>query len=360
MDYNQFFNDAKAQIATVNDLNAQVSRLKREKDKLENDLESEKRNVSNTIDQRVRKRRNEIVDTYDRELDKINDSLRKANSKRAKAKNRGIKERIAEETSALRDTNRSLRSQIRSNYKKDGVPFYCEWELFYTLFFPQNVLDVLVIILAFAVCFFAIPFGIWYLFFKETGAIALVVIYVIDILIFGGIVVLVQREVMKHSVVLKDAVQLRKVIRANERKIDNITTSIQNDTSEAKYDLGSFDDEIARIKQQLADVTMKKNDALNTFDTVTKNIITDEINDNAKPKITDMVNRISAVGMELAEQDQKRNEASLNLSNNYEVYLGKEFMTPEKIDALAEIMGHGTAANISEAIEEYKNKLYDI
>lgn len=361
MDYNQFFSDAKAAIANVNDLNAQVTQLEKKKNKLDADIAYEKKNVAGTIEQRVKKRRSEIENTYNSELDKINESLRKANSRRAKAKNRGIRERIADETFMLRDTNRNLRSQIRSIFRKDSVPFYCDWGIFYKLFYPQNVLDVLMIILAFAICFFGIPFGVWHFFYQSKGTIALVIIYIIDILLFGGMVMLINRTaVMKHSNVLKEAVQLRKVIRTNEKKIENITHAIRNDTSEASYDLGSFDDDIARIKQQLADVTMKKNDALNTFETVTKNIISDEISNNAKPKIDDLIAKSSQVGAQLIELDQRRNAATLDLSNNYEVYLGREFMHPEKIDALAEIINHGTAANLNEAIEEYKNKLYDI
>ena len=361
MDCNQFLNDAKVALANANALNAKVAQLKKKKSKADAAFENEKKSVAATIDQRIKKRRDEIKNTYDSELDKANELLRKASAKKAKAKNQGIKERIADETYALRDTNRSLNSQIKTNFRRAKVPFYCEWGIFYRLFYPQSVLDFLIIILAFAICFAAIPFGLWHFLFSDKGIAALVVIYIADIVVFGGLVLAINRAtVLKHQSVLTDAVQLRKIIANNEKKIDNIVNSIRNDSSEAHYDLGSYDDEIARIKQQLADITMKKNDALNTFENVTKNIITDEINNNAKAKLDELSAQCDEIGAELTEADTRRNEAAMDLSNNYEVYLGKEFMTEERINALQEIINHGTASNLSEAIEEYKDKLYDI
>ena len=44
------------------------------------------------------------------------------------------------------------------------------------------------------------------------------------------------------------------------------------------------------------------------------------------------------------------------ITDHYEVYIGKEYMTPEKLAALADIVRSGAASNISDAISDYKSQ----
>ena len=49
-------------------------------------------------------------------------------------------------------------------------------------------------------------------------------------------------------------------------------------------------------------------------------------------------------------------EKSLFITDNYEVYIGKGYMTSEKLQALADIVRSGAASNISDAIAVYKSQ----
>ena len=64
----------------------------------------------------------EISSDYDSEIRKGSGSLKKARAKREKGENRGMKERIADETSELRAHNRELRLQMRTLFQKGGCP----------------------------------------------------------------------------------------------------------------------------------------------------------------------------------------------------------------------------------------------
>ena len=44
----------------------------------------------------------------------------------------------------------------------------------------------------------------------------------------------------------------------------------------------------------------------------------------------------------------------MSLSDNYEAYLGKEFMTEEKISALSGILERGAVNSLTEAMAEYR------
>ena len=352
-DLNAFFNGARQALTELSELNAETAKLRDEKTKLENSVNSRKRKLEDTLNQTYEKRRAEIDKTYDGEISKCNEKLKKAKGKREKAKNQGIRERISEETAALRSDIKSVESSIRSEFKRSGIPGLCNNSFYFSLFMPGSFKDILVIILTFAIAFFLIPFGIWKLFF-DGSSIALFIIYVLDVLLFGGLYIIIsQRTVMRHQESLKRIRRMRKQIADDRRKINDITDNIRNDANESHYDLAAFDDEIAHLTQQLADITMQKNDAIHKFENVTKNIITEEITNNARPAIDEESAKLAEVSAKYSEADTARKTKALEINNNYEVYLGKEFMTKAKIDALADIINHGTATNISEAIEEY-------
>ena len=52
----------------------------------------------------------------------------------------------------------------------------------------------------------------------------------------------------------------------------------------------------------------------------------------------------------LKEVETARNEKSLYVTDHYEPYLGKEFLTPSKLDMLLEKIVSGSSSNLSEAI----------
>ena len=49
-------------------------------------------------------------------------------------------------------------------------------------------------------------------------------------------------------------------------------------------------------------------------------------------------------------------EKRIFITDTYECYLGKEFLNPEKLDALKHILDNSTAVNLSEVIAEYRER----
>lgn len=169
--------------------------------------------------------------------------------------------------------------------KQNNVSSFCTTDVFYTFFKPSGFKEILTLILVFAIIFALLPYII-YMLIPQHKEFMLFIIYLVDIFIFGGLYVLINnRTVGKHGETIRQGRDIKNRIRANKRKVKKIKRSVHRDRGEEHYNLESFDDEIAKIRQERNDVIAKKQAAENTFETVTKNIITDEIESGARETI---------------------------------------------------------------------------
>ena len=346
-----FLTEAREKLEELELLKDREKQLKADEARLEKVLEGEKKTVNDNISATVKKRREDINASYDREIAKGQDKLKKAKTKREKAKSQGMKERIAEETADLHRENRDLKVQIKTLFQKNGVPAICNTNLYYALFFPRWFGEILRLLAAVLVCFLAIPYGI-YLVLPQKKTWIMVVICFLCVVIFGGIYILISNKTkLLHMDALKAGRTLRDQMHSNRKKIRVITSSIKKDKNESLYDLEKYDDEIARVEQELQDIANKKKEALNTFEQVTKMIISDEIANNAKPRVDKMREEYQNIAASVRELDEQIKNKNLDITDNYGSYLGNEFLNPLKIGELTELIRSGRAANLSEAME---------
>ena len=283
-----FLIEARTALEELGVVKDREKQLKIDEIKVGKTLEVEKRTVEETINTTVRKRREAISSSYEAEMDKAEDKLKKARVKREKAKNQGMRERIAEETADLRDENRDVKEKIRTLFKQKHIPAYCNTSWYFALFFPRHFKEILMFLVTIFLCFLAIPYGA-YMLIPKRQPLHLVGIYFLAVLIFGGIyVLLMNRTKVRHMETLKEARVMRDHIRANRKKIHVITRTIQRDKNEKMYDLEKYDDEISRLEQEIQNIAAQKQEALNSFEQVTKTIISDEILSGAKPRIDEL------------------------------------------------------------------------
>lgn len=355
-DFKSFLEDAKDAVLELNDFSKKEEQLRQEVTKLEKSLAAEKKAVNDSINSTVKKRREAIQSSYDTEIGKLQDKLKKAKARREKAKNQGMKERIKEETMELHEHNRELKVRMKTLFQQDRVPFICHTNFYYAMYFPRGFKEVFTLLLTFALCFGLIPYGV-YLLLPEKKTLYLALIYGAAVLIFGGIYILVGNLTKdRHLNALKEGRSIRSLIASNNKKIAVITSSIKRDRNENVYDLEKFDDEIAQLNQDLEETSQKKKDALNTFENVTKTIITDEIMGNSRPKLEALAEKEQEAEDRLRYTETVIKEKKIYITDTYESYLGREFLVPEKLEELKKIMENGTAVNLSEAMEEYRNR----
>ena len=124
-DHAAFFASAGQAVEELEALNTEVEQLEADEKKLESSLKGKQRSVTETISQTVKQRKEEITKSYDAELGKAQDRLKKVRAKREKAKNQGVKERIEEDTRGLVRENKELADQMKTLFKANHVPGFC-------------------------------------------------------------------------------------------------------------------------------------------------------------------------------------------------------------------------------------------
>lgn len=351
-----FLNEAREALDELSLLMDREEQMKQDELRLERALEGEQKAVSDEIRQTVKVRRDEINASYDKEIDKAQERLKKVRSKREKAKSAGIKERIANETAALEDENRDMRVQLKTLTKRGHAPWYCRTKLYYSLFFPRHLKEYGTLLLYVLVCFLAVPCGI-YLLIPERKPLYLAVVYLADVVLFGGSYIAVgNRTKLLYTETLREGRQILDQIYGNNRKIKVITSTIRKDRNESLYNLEKYDDEISQLQQELNEVAAQKKDALNTFENVTKTILADEIEHNHQDTMEQLRKEYDQVRDELKDAMQQVKTRRLYVTDHYGVHLGKEFLDPLKIAELCTIVQNGQAVNVSEAIAAHKRQ----
>lgn len=353
----EFLNDAKQSVIDLSVLQKSVNTAEIEGKKLEKALSAERKAVADQIALTVKKRKDEIAEAYDREIRGDQEKLKKARAKREKAKSKGMKLRIEEETAELNEENRQLRTRLTTLFKQNHLPGFCNTSFYYALFFTRGPKDFMILLLTVLVCFLAIPWGIYFA-LPQRVIWYLAVIYPAVILVFVGLYVIIANRTKVDNIgVLREGRKLRMMIKANERKMDAIKNSIEKDRNEDLYDLDKYDREIEEIEEELTDIGSRKEDALYVFENETALIITKEIRQNYQGRIDSLSGQKQECEERYKELSGQLKRMTINVTDEFESRIGREFMVPEKLDALVKIFEEERADSLSEAQEMYRNKL---
>lgn len=353
-----FLTDAQIAVAEYQTALERLSAQREQEKQLERDLEALRRETREKIERTVRARGEEIAATYNRQLSQIDTKLRRVQQQRDRAKSQGIKGRISAETEELRQENKDLRRQLAAILKKDGAPVFCRTGLFYTLFRPGSLPELLGLLLAFLFFFAVIPIGIYLFLLPERRTLWFSAVYLVDILFFGGLYVLIgNRTNGKHAAALRQGQEIRKRIRLNRRSIRGIIRGIRGDASEEGYHLEEYDDELARGQQDRSEVIAKKQSAQNTFESVTKNIITDEIETAGRPRAEELAEKLREAQSLRAELERDEKERAILLSRDYEQYLGKTHMNEKDIGRIRDMLVNGQAVSLIDAVTKLDTPL---
>ena len=140
-DYTAFFAGAKQAVQELEQLRERELCLEESEKTLEDQLRTREKAVADTIARTVKARGEEIARSYDAEIGKTEDQLKKVKAKREKARNQGVKGRIAEDTQSLSKENEELKGRIRTLFRANHVPGYCAGGLYYSLYFTRGLKD---------------------------------------------------------------------------------------------------------------------------------------------------------------------------------------------------------------------------
>lgn len=351
-----FLTEAKTALKELNELNVNYERLKYEEKKYEKTIGSEKRILEEKIVATQNQRREEMKSSYDEEISRVQEKLRKIRNKREKAKDQGIRERIEEETADLREENRKLESAVKTLFYENRVPGFCNTAIYYSIFFTRGIKDIFFLLTSIFLCFFAIPGAIFYMVPSGTPMVLILLCFA-SVLLFGGIYIAVNNGTkLKYSSQLKEGKIIRDRITSNKRLIKQIIQRIKKDKNDKQYNLDKYDDEINRMEEEISAINQKKSEALLHFENVTKNIIAEEMDAAGREKIDGLEERYKELRIKCAETEKEWKEKKIYITDTFESYIGRESLNEERLDRLIEILQKEEAFNITEAILVYKSK----
>lgn len=345
-------NTIKEHVMELNGYQDRNAELIKEEVRLEKMLSGKEKELADEIENTLKKRKASITASYEGQLSTLNTRKKKIKVKKDKAKGIKVSERISEETAELREANKSLQIEIKANLKKDKTPGFCNTTLFYAFFLPKTLTEFLIVIAGILLIFLALPLGLYQLFLaEEFGALALAIVYIAEVVIFGGLYLILNNTVKeKHLETLKKNRALRQQYKANARKIREIQKDIERDTDESAYGLEQYDDEMKEIEEEIRRVAEEEKEELTKFENVTSLQLKDEIKNRYQAELDALKEKCGEVSKEQKKAEEKVKEFTLMLSKQYETYLGKDVLTVEKLDRLIKRIEQGEAANIGEAL----------
>ncbi len=308
-----------------------------ERDKYEKDIEAEEKLLADTIDATIKKRREQVVENFDKELKSAQDRLKKVRNKRDKAKNQGIEARIKAETAEIEQENKTLKEEIKTYLKLKKIPAVFNIDYLYGLFFPRGTKDLVNLLILAIIFIVALPTVIINV--LSLHIIIEVILFIIIAALFPAAYVLVYRYArIKNKLIFMEKREQYLKINKNKAQIKRIKRRIKRDKNEEQYNLAGFDDDIVDIEDAINDIVNKKNIVLNEFEAITKNEIIDEINARELPKIESLKRELNRVSIELKGYNDTQKNMAMDLTVKYGAYLGAENMTISKIDAIINIM----------------------
>lgn len=311
--------------------------------------------VQDEIDSRVKDSMNAVCAGFEKTIASDRDKLKEIQSKRDKAKLAGVKERIASETAHIRKQNDALKNQIKDAFAQENIPMLCNSRLYIALYRTKKLMDVFIYLLVIALVYAAVPFGLSMI--PEFPLWGMILYYVIVTLIQSFVnKMIVEKTVVRHADTIDMAKKVREEIHSNHKKMKKITKNIRTDSNEEMYGLHEFDEKMNAIREDMKRIEQEKEKALDDFEKTVKPDIIAEIEGREIERINAMKSELEKKSAEHLRLDNLIKEQRIYISSNYEAYLGKEYVTVEKLTELKQIMMSEGAATVAQALAVYREK----
>jgi len=323
-------------------------------------IKAKEKAINDEINAATKKRQDEIGKSYDEEIAKLKSRSRKVKSKKGKTKQKEVALRIRRETADEREKERQLKLEIRSVYKRENVSGIYNTKLFYSLFMPQCLSDIPVLLLALVVILLAVPSAVYFLVFPEKWqtTLGLMLMYfgfaLLYILLYVVILNLTKSAHREAFVQIKG---LRADIRANRRDMAKIARRIRKDKDESEYNLDRFDDEMKGITDEIHGILEEKKAALIDFEKDAKNVLADSIREKYSDELEGLKEYLATTREEQKTADARAKELTLLIAKKYEPYLGKESLSLDIIDQMETRLDSGASKTIGEALKQVQEAL---
>ena len=162
-----FLIQARNEVVQCSQLEQQQRQLQEQEEKMRKSVVQEEKSINDEINTTVRKRKSEIEDTYDTQLDASRKKVKRAQEQKDKKKSERVGKRVDEETAGIKENSRQLRIEMKTMFKKNHVPSFCQSGIYYILFMPKGIKELLLLLLFILIGLAGLPYG-EFLLFKQV------------------------------------------------------------------------------------------------------------------------------------------------------------------------------------------------
>lgn len=353
---------AKELVTAIDDMQDSLEQARTAQKRTARSIAQEEKGLADEISTTLKNRKNEIEDGYDRQLSANGAKIRQLQSKKDKKKNERMGNRIENETAELNEKNRQLALKAKELYKQNHVSSFCNTGFFYCMFAPSGfgeIMKLFLLIILFCVGIPAVADAAFMLAVCDEGVNRLVYVVIAQSIIIAELILyfIVYNTVkIKNLEVVREGRSLRNKIKANNKQIHAIKSSITKDKDESVYNLGKYDEKLGELEAEREDISNRKMEAIRVFENDTKKVITDEITGRRQPKIDALKEDLQKLEQQINDTEAELSGMQTHLTDSYVTFLGRDLCTEEKLSDLIAIMNEGLAGTVSGAIEIYKSE----
>ena len=343
-------NRAKQLLNDLDEAEKDKTRLTGELKQSEKAYSSMEKSVAEGITTALKKKKEEIAATYDRELSQYQDQIDVCKTERAKAKANAIAQRIQVETAPLNQQNHPFAHPLK--FKENKVPVVCKKRAISMLFFPKNSRDWTIDILVGVGLIFFIP-----LFFSLAISNRLVLAFTFFVYVgalFTVYLYLLHKYMLKFAGVNEEVEELRKQIRINNKNKQLMTNRIKKSQDETGYNLGSFDDKITGIQQVMQNTVEKRQEALENFESEIRHQITADITAANKDELLGLQQEFESKRQELSDKKEEIEQIEKQLKEEYEPVFGKDLLYKQRLNKFDSFCQENADLSLEEALTQYR------
>ncbi|MDF2803112.1 MAG: hypothetical protein K0S61_3015 [Anaerocolumna sp.] len=347
----------KEKLVELNTYRDRRDDLSSKESSLEKTIKTKEKEITEEINNTIRQRKDEIEAAYNSQIESTRQRSKKIKGKKEKSKSLKVSERIDNETSGLREECRLMKQEIKDIFRMNKIPRIYNNRLFYSIFTPKGFGDLSIIIIVLLLLLLALPYGIYANFLSGKNMVFLFLVYVLIVVVFGGAYLLIENNVRaRYAKAFLRITQIRVSLILNQRKRNSIQNGILKDKDESVYGLDNFNEELKELEDEILVLNEQRKEAMNVFESSTKLVIKDEITARHLDELNGFKKDYGIVYVNGKDTEDSIRSISMDITNNFEVFMGKEFMSAEKLDALYQIMEEQNLNTISEAIGYYKGE----
>lgn len=321
--------------------------------KLEKELADKKKSIEKEEKEVVNKALSSELEQENRIIETTNSKIKTIKGKRDKAKEKGIRRRIKEETADLIETNTKVKCYIRKTLKENNLPGYCDNDWYYLMYCNQGIVQLLMKWMVFIIGYVVIPYIVvkivnpWFL-------LKGILWFVIAALFFGIYITIYLLTKDNDTGTLEELREYREKIAKNNRRIREIKRNIRKDDEDETYGLDKYDEDLKMLEETLNEATDKKNTKTKLFEENVKKQIIESVREKHSESISKIEEEITGKVNICKEKTEELKSIEEKLENDYEKFLTKPYLNVGCISRMLELVEGGNAKNIGEAFEIVK------